>query len=150
MLEVVEQEQQLALADVLLEPILSPERLRDRLHNQSRISQGREPDPEDARLELRHELGGGLDRQARLPGATGAAEGQQMRLVAEERRDLLNLALAADEGARRPGQVRVRNRLQGREALAAELEERDRLRKVLQTVLAELDELPVGEGACRS
>ena len=70
--------------------------------------------------------GGGLDRQARLARAARAGQRHQPR-PREQRLDLVDLALAPDEARRRPGQVRVRDRLQRRERLLAELEEPDRL-----------------------
>ena len=72
LLEVVEQEQQLALADVLGEAVLGAERLRDRLGDERRVAERGEPDPEDARLVLGHELGGGLEREPRLARAARA------------------------------------------------------------------------------
>ena len=52
LLEVVEQEQHLALADVLGQAVLGTERLRDRLRDERRIAQRGQADPEDARLVL--------------------------------------------------------------------------------------------------
>ena len=50
-------------------------------------------------------------------------------------------AVPPDERARRPRQVRVRDRLERREARVPELEDRDRSIDVLQAVLAEIGEL---------
>ena len=92
------------------------------------------------------ELGGGLDRQSRLAGPAGTGQRDEpSAFLAEQRDDLGDLALAADERARRPRQVRVRDRLQRRESLRAELEDPDRVLEVLQAVLAEVDECVVVE-----
>ena len=64
LLEVVEQQQQLALADVLGEAVLRPQRLRDRLGHQRRLAQRDKRDPEDAGRERGHQLGGRLDARA--------------------------------------------------------------------------------------
>ena len=53
LLEVVEQQQELALADVLREAVLRPERLRDRLGHERRVAQRGQADPEDAGRERR-------------------------------------------------------------------------------------------------
>ena len=70
LLEVVEQEEHLALGDVLGEAVLRAERLRDRLGDERGVAQGGEPDPEDACLVLGHEGGGRLERE---PGLARAA-----------------------------------------------------------------------------
>ena len=57
LLEVVEQEQQLTLADVLDEAVLCAERPCNRLRDECRIAERGEPDPEDAGLELGNERG---------------------------------------------------------------------------------------------
>jgi hypothetical protein len=134
---------------VLGEAVLGPERLRNRVGDERRIAEGSKADPEDACLELRHQLGRSFDRQPRLARAAGPGQGQEAGAVLEQRGDLRDLPVPADEGARRAGQVRVRDRLQGREALRAELEDRDRLREVLQPLLAEVGALPVDEPAGR-
>ena len=58
--------------------------------------------------------------------------------------------MPAHERGGRSRQIRVRDRLQGREALPPELEERDQLVEVLQPMLAELREVTVHErpGGC--
>ena len=66
LLEVVEQDQQLALADVFGKAVLGSQRLRDCRRNERGIAQRRERNPEDAVQELHHELRGGLDPEARL------------------------------------------------------------------------------------
>ena len=47
LLQVVEEEQDLALADVLFEPMLGAERLRDCLGDKRRVAERCETDPED-------------------------------------------------------------------------------------------------------
>src|SRR5262249_47308852 len=143
--QVVEQEQELAVSDVSGEAVLGSQRLRDRLGDERGIAQGSEPDPEDARLVGGDEGRGGLERQTRLARAAWTGEREQTRTVAEAREHLLQLALATDEGARRTGEVRVRDRLQRREGAVAELVQGDRLRDVLQAVLAELVQMCIDE-----
>ena len=63
LLEVVEQQQELAFGDVLGEAVLRPKRLRDRLRHERRVAERGQADPEDARLEGGHELGGDLERE---------------------------------------------------------------------------------------
>ena len=149
LLEVVEQEHELPLFDVLGEALLGAQCLRDRLHHERRLAQRGERDPEDPRLERGHELCGRLERKPRLAGATRPGERQEPRTVPEQADKLIALPPSADEGGDRPRQVGVRDRLQRREALGAELEERDRLVEVLQPVLAELGQLTIDERARR-
>ena len=104
-----------------------------------------EPDPEDAVPEPRHQLGRRLDRQPRLPRTTRAGQRHQPRAVPQQLHDVRHLTLPADERRRRPRQVRVRDRLQRRKALLAELEDPHGLREVLQPVLAEIRQLSVDE-----
>ena len=81
LLEVVEQQQELALADVLGEAVLRPQRLRDRLGHERGVAQCGQADPEDPRLERGHELGGNLEREPRLSRAARACEGDEARAV---------------------------------------------------------------------
>jgi hypothetical protein len=141
LLEVVEEQQELPLADVLQEPVLRPERLRDLVRDQYRVAERRQADPEDARLELRNERGGGLDREPSLARAARSGQRQQPGAVLKQRRDLRDLRLPADERAGRPREIRVRDRLERREVAVPELVQRDGLVEVLQPVLAELAEL---------
>ncbi len=73
LLQVVEQEQQLPLADVLGKAVLGAERLGDRLRDERRIAERGEPDPEDARLVLGDERRGGLERE---PGLARSRRGR--------------------------------------------------------------------------
>ena len=145
LLEVVEQKQQLALADVLGEVVLRPQGLGDRLGDEGRIAQGSQPDPEHPGLVLGHELSSSLDRKSCLARATGARQREKASAVSEQCERLVDLASTADEGARRAGQVRVRDRLEWGEPLRAQLVERDRLLDVLEPVLAEVGELELDE-----
>ncbi len=79
LLQVVEKQQQLPLADVLGEPVRGAERLRDRLGDECRIAERGKADPEDTRLVLGHEGGRRLDREPGLPGPAGAGEGDEPR-----------------------------------------------------------------------
>ena len=145
LLEVVEQQEEVALGDVLCKALLRPERLCDRLCDERRLAQRGEPDPEDAGHERRHEVGGSLEGEPGLAGTAGPAERDHASAVAEHVHDLVSLFLPPDEGGRRPRQVGVRDRLQRRKVLLPELEERDRLGEVLQSVLAELGQVTLDE-----
>ena len=84
LLEVVEDEEHLALADVVGEVVLGPERLRDLVGDERRVAERRELDPERAGLVIADQLGGGLDRQAGLAGAAGARERDEASAVVSE------------------------------------------------------------------
>ncbi len=56
LLQVVKQEQKLALTDVLGESILSAHHLRDGRHHERRVTHTRQPDPKDARLVRANEV----------------------------------------------------------------------------------------------
>ena len=103
LLEVVDDEQQLPLADVLGEAVPRAERARDRLRDERGVAERGEADPEDARLEGRDERGGGLDRDPRLPRPAGAGQRDESVAALDPGANLRELALAADEGARRAG-----------------------------------------------
>ena len=113
---------------------------RDCLKYEVRFPERRETDPEDSRLELRRQLGCSLERESCLPGTARAGEGDETRAAADTRHDFGDVCLAADEGARRSREVRVRDRLERRKLPLPELEERNRLVEVLQPVLAEVEE----------
>ena len=99
---------------------------------------GGEPDPEDPGLELADELGRRLDRQSRLARAAGTGQGHEPSAVAQQSGDFIELPLTADERTHRPRQVGVRDRLQRREALVSELEDRHRVAEILQPMLAQV------------
>ena len=138
LLQVVEEEQHLPLADVLGEAVLGAERLGDRLGDERGVAQRGEPDPEDARLVLRDECGSRLEREPGLARAPGAGQREEPRSSSIRASTSASSCLPADEGARGTREVRVRDRLERREALVAELEDGDRVLDVLQAVLAEV------------
>jgi len=139
LLEIVEDEKHLALADVVGEAVGSTERLHDLFGDESRVADRCELDPERPGLVVADELGGRLDREARLPRAARPGKGDEASAVAEKGDDLCRLPVPADERARWTRQVRVRDRLQWREALGAELEDRNRALEVLEAVLTEFE-----------
>ena len=119
LLEVVEQEQHPALADVLGEAVLGAERLRDRLGDQRRIAQRRQRDPEDAGREVAGTSSAAASIASRvLPVPPGPVSVTSRAPFRAARRASSTLPLAADERGRRARQVRVRDRLQRREALS--------------------------------
>ena len=80
-------------------------------------------------------------RKARLPGAARPGERQQPRAVLQQRRDLGQLLLAAEERRRRYRQIRPVQRLEGWERAVAELVHALGSRQVLEAVLAEIGQL---------
>jgi hypothetical protein len=113
---------------------------RDRLKHELRFPEWRETNPEDSRLELRHELSCSLERESRLPGATRAGEGDEPRAAVDARHEFGDVCLASDESARRSREIRVRDRLERWKLPLPELEERDGLVEILQAMLAEVEE----------
>ena len=149
LLQVVEEEQHLPLADVLGEAVLCAEGLGDRLRDERGVAQGGEPDPEDARLVLRDECGSRLEREPGLARAPRPGQRHESSSLLDQGEDRFELLLPADEGTRRAREVRVRDRLERGEALVAELEDGDRVLDVLQAMLAEVGERAVDElGRC--
>ena len=140
LLEVVEQQQQPTLTDVRGKFILGAERMRDRLEDKRRSAQCRQPDPEDAGLVVRDERPCRLQGQARLTRPTGTGQRHQASALLDPGEHLSQLAVPTDERARRPRQVRVGNRLERRKPLLSELEDRDRLGKVLEPMLAQIEQ----------
>ena len=106
--------------------------------DESGIAERGEPDPEDARLVVGDKAGGGLEGEAGLARAAGAGHGEQASPALDPGDDLGELSLSSHEGARRPREVRVGDRLQRRELSFAELEDPDGLADVLEPVLAEV------------
>ena len=67
---------------------------------------GRERDEEDAIREVIEQLGGDLEGQSRLAGATRTDEGQQLRVVTPQQvDDFSHLLLPTEEGGRLAGEV---------------------------------------------
>ena len=137
LLQVVEQEQQLPLADVVGEAVFRAEGLPDRFEDKCRVTQHRKADPEHAGLELSDQLRSRLDREPRLARPARPAQRDEP-MPAHQLRHLSRLPLTPDVRGRRPRQVRIGDRLEGWEALLAELEDRHRLGEVLQPMLAEV------------
>ena len=113
LLQVVEEQQELALADVLPEPVLGAEGLGDLVRHECRVADRREADPENPRLELRNERRRRLEREPGLARATGPSQRQQSGAVLQQQSDLADLLLPTDERAGRPRQVRVEIVLSG-------------------------------------
>ena len=129
--------------------VLGPERLRDRVQDEARVAERGKPDPEDAVCKVRHQLGRRLERKPGLARAARPRQRHHADTVSEQRGQLLNLPLPAHERARRRRQVRIRDRLQRREALRADLEQPRRLGKILQPVLAKITDIGLDQVACR-
>ena len=77
LLQVVEQQEQLAFADVLGEAVLGSQRLGNRLAHQRRVAQRGKADPEDARLVGRDERCRRLERESSLPRPARARQRHQ-------------------------------------------------------------------------
>ena len=121
----------------------------DRLWHELRVAERGQADPVDAVPEVGHEVGGDLDCKAGLARAARPRERDQSRPVEQHRAQVVLLPGATDECGHRARQVRVRDGLERREAVGAELEDPDRLLEVLQAMLAEILEPVGGEVACR-
>ena len=140
LLEVVEQEQHLPFSDVLGEAVRRPDGLGDRRRHERGVAERGETDPEGPCLVGGDERCRGFERKARLARSARARERDEARSLLDEREHLGELCRAADERARRPGQVRIRDRLEGREAPRPELEDCDCSLDVLETMLTEIGE----------
>ncbi len=125
---------------MLSETVPRSQRLRDRLRHQRRFSEGGETNPEDTGLVRGDELRGGFKGQARLARPARSREREKACPITELAHDLALLSLPTDEGARGPREVRVRDRLERREALLPKLVDRNRSLDVLQAVLAQIGE----------
>ena len=144
LLEVVEDEEHLALADVLGEAVLA-RRASSRSRRRRATGRGSaraRPRTCPALWSPTSSAAASIESRV-LPEPPGPVSvtrrAPSSRISATISPDL---PFAADERARRPRQVRVRDRLQRREALGAELEDRDRPVEVLQAVLAEVERRP--------
>ena len=117
LLEVVEQEQQLPLADVLGEAVLGAERLRDRRRATSAGSRSAaRPTQKTPALNSGTSSAAASIASRVLPEPPGPVSVSR-RAPSRAASELLDLSLPAHERARRARQVRVRDRLQRREAL---------------------------------
>jgi hypothetical protein len=95
--EVAEQEQQLALSNMGSEVVLCPDDVRDRLCHERGITHCGEADPEDARLERRHELRRRFDGKPCLARTTGAGQRKQARAIRKHRDERVALPLSANK-----------------------------------------------------
>ena len=134
------------VGDVLGEAVLGAERLRCRLEDELGVAQRSERHPPDP---VREGVGGlcrGLQGEPGLPRPAGPGQGEQAGVLAgEEREHLGELALPAEEGGGRDGQVRPVERLERRELAVSELVDPLRRREVLEPVLAQVRELDLDE-----
>ena len=149
MLEVVEQKEQLLVADLVGDAVISADRLAGRLEDQLRIAQRRERNPENAVGKALRRLGRRLEGEPRLARPAGPREREQARLV-EEVEDRRELVFATEEGSRRNWQVRAIQRLQQRKVPLAELQDPLRRAQILEPVLAQIPQLLVDERRGRS
>ena len=91
------------------------------------------------------ELGRYLQRESSLPRPARPGDGHQARPVAEQLKQLVELALASEQRARRHRQVRRIERLQRRKVVRAELVEPRRRGQVLEPVLAQILDVHVDQ-----
>jgi hypothetical protein len=75
-LDLVQEQKQLAFSDVVGQTIPGAERLGDRLGDESRLSKWSKANPEDTRFEVRQELGRHLERQTSLARTARAGEAE--------------------------------------------------------------------------
>jgi hypothetical protein len=124
------------------------ERARERGQDELGIAKRRERDPVDPVGVAIGGEAGRLQGKARLPGAARAGEGEQARSF-EERHDLGELGLPAEEGRRRHREVRAVEALEGREVSLAQLVDPLGGGEVLEPVLAEIAQLDLDQWSCR-
>jgi len=166
LLEVIEHQEHVALANVVHEPINSaaaaavrePERLRDRGGHEIRLGDRRQLHEEDAITIIGHRAACDLEAEPRLAGAARPGKRQQAAPL-EELADLTDLALAAEEGRQARRQI-VRDRVEGRDRRKVagqigddELPQMLRMLDVPEPMLAEVAQLdllgksPTDQGA---
>jgi hypothetical protein len=133
LLKIVEQEQRPLAAQVVGQAVVSAHDLRDRRFDQIGFAQSSQGDPPDAVLELLDELGRRLQGEPRLAGTAGAGQSHEAR-GREQLEHLGELPLSPDKRRRLHGQIRLVERLQGREMALAGLVERLRLGQVFEPV----------------
>ena len=110
--------QQLALADVLGQAVLRAQRLRDRLDHERRVAQRRRaPTQKTPALNAGTSSAAASIASRVLPEPPGPESVTRRAPFRSSATHLVQLPLPADEGGGRPRQVRVRDRLQRREAL---------------------------------
>ena len=148
-LEVVEHEQQPAVGDVLGSVAPGSERRADRRHDEARVADALQVHPPGAVRVGLDELGGRLQGEPRLARAAGAGERHEARAgTGDERQDVGELALTAEERRCLDGEVRLMEALDRREVAGPELVERFAFGQVLQTVDTERPQLVTGEESC--
>ena len=121
LLEVVEQQQQLAVSPTCsARPSFAPSVCAIVSRHERRVAQRGQADPEDAGLEGRARARRPTSSASRvLPEPPGPGERDEARAVPKQSDAARPAPGPADERGGRPRQVRVRDRLQRREALAA-------------------------------
>ena len=149
-LEVVEREQQPLAAQVLDQVLARADGLRDLRQHELRVGYACQRHPVDGVELLPDELGRDLEREPRLPGAAGARDRDEALPVLEHPDELVQLALAAEQRARRDRQVRRVERAQRRELALAELVELLRAPEVLEAVQAEVGQRNAVDERARS
>jgi hypothetical protein len=143
MLEVVEQQHELALAQKGTEIVACADRLRDLAGDKARVGKRAQWDPEDAVADTADELGGYLKRQACLARSTRPGDRDKARTF-EQIDELAELSLASEQRTCRQGEVRLVERPERRELAVAELKEAFGLDQVFQPVDAKIAEQSFG------
>ena len=139
LLEVVEEQEHRSIGDVVGETVLGPERLARRLEHQLRVTQRGKRYPPHPALERVRSAAGRLECQARLARPARPGKGDETNvLAAEERADLGELQLTAQERRGRDRQVRLVEALQRREVGVSELVDAFGRGEVLEAVYAEV------------
>ena len=146
MLEVVEHEQQSLVADRRRERVLRAERLGGDGLDQRGIGERGERHPPDPVVVVVGGRCGRLQREPCLPASTRPGQRDEPDVgPPQQRRDLVDLTLAAQKRRRGNGEVRLVQRLQRRECFGAELKEALRRAQVLQPVQPEVAHIRAGE-----
>jgi hypothetical protein len=138
LLEVVEQQQQLLAAKLVLELGLRTDRRRDRRDDERRIADRREPDPPDSVAEVFDCLGGDLEREPRLADSAGTRDCHKASAAAKQPEHVGKLLLAADQWVGRKRQVAVVQTLERRKVAFADLVDPLGRGEVLQPMLSQI------------
>jgi hypothetical protein len=134
-LEVVEEQEELTTTEEPGQIVGRADRLRHLRVEQRWIREPDERYPEDAVALRADELRRDLECEPRLAGAARTGERDEPLAVREHRDELLDLALPADERARREREVRRVQRPQRREVAVTELVQALGVGEVLQAML---------------
>jgi hypothetical protein len=141
-LEVVDHEEELTVAEARNEILARAHSLRDRGNNRLGRFEGAEVDEADAVREPVEELGRDFQREARLAHSAGAGHCDQSgRSPTVEAEHVGQLLLATDEWRRELREPRLVESAERRKGRFTELEDHDRGVEVLQAVLAEAPQL---------